>query len=86
VDNHVAHSPLRWQAHIYGRAEPALMCWCKANNVAIQAMEFTRAHEKAGLKRNALYLLRPDSYVALAAEHPSEELLEKYFRSQKIKP
>jgi hypothetical protein len=37
-------------------------------------------HEGAGLTRNALYLLRPDTYVALAEPAGSPEALDLYFK------
>jgi hypothetical protein len=42
-------------------------------------------HETAGIARNALYLLRPDSYVARADPSGSARVLERYATQQKVK-
>ena len=39
-----------------------------------------------GLARNAHYLLRPDTYVALAEASGSPDALDRYFRDNGLKP
>ena len=34
---------------------------------------------KVGLTENAMYLLRPDTYVALAAKEQDPDILRRYF-------
>lgn len=45
-----------------------------------------QAYDEMGLAENALYLLRPDTYVALADEAGSAESLERYFAAHGIRP
>jgi hypothetical protein len=40
----------------------------------------------AGLKHDGVYLIRPDSYVALAEERALPQALEKYFVSRQLTP
>jgi len=42
-------------------------------------------HEKAGFTRGALYLLRPDTYVALADASASPVALDSYFSDNGIR-
>jgi hypothetical protein len=42
-------------------------------------------NEAAGLARNALYLLRPDTYVALADPPGAPDALERYFSDHEIR-
>lgn len=39
-------------------------------------------HDKAGLKQHAVYLLRPDTWVALADPEGSADTLDAYFTSR----
>ena len=41
-------------------------------------------HETAGLTQNALYLLRPDSYVALVDPTGSPDALQQYRAARSI--
>ena len=82
-------SPLRsidWQAHVYGAAEPALERACASRHVALHVFPWTAGARRAGLRRNALYLVRPDGYVALAdpGAHPAN--LERYLDERELRP
>ena len=84
-DNHASLSRIRWHAHVYGEGNLALAAWCDKMGVPLHVFPFTTAHAKAGLKRNAMYLLRPDTYVALASERQSADALQRYFEERAIK-
>ena len=43
-------------------------------------------HEQAGLARNGFYLLRPDTYVAVADLSSDPKVIERYFRDHGIRP
>jgi len=66
TDNFASPSAMVWQVHVYGAARPELAKWCADLNVELQEFAWQAQHEVAGLARNALYPLRPDTYVALA--------------------
>jgi hypothetical protein len=71
-----------WQVHVYGSASPELTAWCKANDLALHVFEWRKEHPAAGFLRNAVYLIRPDTYVALAESSGSPEALEIYFKDR----
>jgi 2-polyprenyl-6-methoxyphenol hydroxylase-like FAD-dependent oxidoreductase len=73
-----------WQAHVYGSAPPELSGACSARGLPLEILPFTAAHEHAGLKRDALYLLRPDTYVALAQATADLQGLERYLAAHQI--
>jgi hypothetical protein len=50
----------------------------------LQAIPWASEHGHAGLMQNALYVLRPDSYVGLANEPGSADVLRRYFASRGI--
>lgn len=57
---------LAWQVHVYGDAAPALREFCLQRKIALHVFAWSGDTARAGLRRNALYLIRPDGYVALA--------------------
>jgi hypothetical protein len=54
--------------------------------VPLRVYGWRPAHQTAGLAKDALYLLRPDSYVALADPAPSGDALRRYFEERGITP
>jgi 2-polyprenyl-6-methoxyphenol hydroxylase-like FAD-dependent oxidoreductase len=77
-DNFASLAAMTWQVHVYGSATTELTDWCAARGMPLHVFDWRPAHEAAGLARNALYLLRPDSYVALADPSGSPGVLERY--------
>jgi 2-polyprenyl-6-methoxyphenol hydroxylase-like FAD-dependent oxidoreductase len=84
IDNFDALQAIEWQLHVYGAASPELTNWCKSNNIALHAFAWHEAYAKAGLARDATYLIRPDMYVALAAENQDPLTLTRYFADHKL--
>jgi hypothetical protein len=66
------------QVHVYGAAKPELARWCTDHHVDLQVFDWTPQHEAAGLARDALYLLRPDTYVAVADTSGAPEVVDRY--------
>jgi hypothetical protein len=86
LDNYAPLSEIAWQGHVYGDADGDVRGWFAAHKVALHVYSWRDEYEKAGLKKDALYLLRPDTYVALAAEKPSSGMLARYFAERRITP
>jgi 2-polyprenyl-6-methoxyphenol hydroxylase-like FAD-dependent oxidoreductase len=85
MDNFEPLSNAAWQVHVYGAINPDLESWCKNHNLLLHRFEWSPEHEKAGLARDALYLIRPDMYVALADSSGSARAIEEYFRQRKLR-
>jgi hypothetical protein len=85
-DNFAPLAAIAWQVHVYGSPSEALREWCAAHGVVLRVFAWRAAHETAGLRRDALYLLRPDSYVALVDEAGAPDALERYFSARAIVP
>jgi hypothetical protein len=84
-DNFSSLTRMTWQVHVYGNASDALRQWCTQHAMPLEVFEWHAQHEAAGLARNALYLIRPDTYVALADSAGKPEALDIYLTSKGIK-
>jgi 2-polyprenyl-6-methoxyphenol hydroxylase-like FAD-dependent oxidoreductase len=85
-DNYEPLAAIRWQVHVYGTAREPLTLWCQEHGVPLHVLPFAAAHAAAGLTRDALYLLRPDTYVALAEASQDPAVLERYCRERALLP
>ena len=68
-----------WQIHAYGSVRPELATWCAENRLPLHRFDWSSAHETAGLARDAVYLIRPDTYVALVDTTGAADAIERYF-------
>jgi 2-polyprenyl-6-methoxyphenol hydroxylase-like FAD-dependent oxidoreductase len=85
VDNFQTLTTIDWQVHVYGSASAELAAWCAAQNVPLHLFDWRSEYEAAGLARDALYLLRPDTYVALADGSGAPNALDRYFAEHSIR-
>ena len=65
-DNFDPLKSLDWQVHVYGTATPAARTTVAACGLPLHEFAWTNEARKAGLAKDAVYLIRPDGYVALA--------------------
>ena len=82
VDNFDSLAATTWQVHVYGSASTALTAWCAERGLPLHVFAWQPAHEAAGLARNALYLLRPDTDVALADASGAPDAIDRYCASR----
>jgi len=85
-DNYDSLKSMSWQVHLYGTPRPEVVAWCNDHDVALHAFGWRKEYETAGFVRDGLYLLRPDTYVALADASGAADVLERYFAEQQIRP
>jgi len=78
-DNFDSLKTLEWQVHVYGTASVVLANWCKANHIGLQTFRWTEQTKQAGLKKDAVYLVRPDAYIGLASVKQDTGILDRYF-------
>lgn len=74
-----------WQVRVHGTAREDLRDWCARHGVALHVNEWTPACDAAGLARDAAYLLRPDTWVALAEPQASIAALDRYLARQGLR-
>jgi 2-polyprenyl-6-methoxyphenol hydroxylase-like FAD-dependent oxidoreductase len=86
VDNFDSLSAIAWQVHVYGTAQQSVVRWCDMHDVALHVFDWSPPYAHAGLARDAVYLLRPDTYVALADPSGDAEGLGRYFTTRHIRP
>jgi 2-polyprenyl-6-methoxyphenol hydroxylase-like FAD-dependent oxidoreductase len=84
-DNFGAFPNVTWQVHLYGTARADLIAWCAARAVPLQVFRWRREHAAAGFAQDALYLVRPDTYVAVAAPSGDPAVLDRYFAEHGIR-
>jgi 2-polyprenyl-6-methoxyphenol hydroxylase-like FAD-dependent oxidoreductase len=85
-DNFESLVAMTWQVHVYGQVSAELVGWCEDRGVPLHLFSWRADYEAAGLARDAVYLIRPDTYVALAAEAASPRGLDVYFAEHSIQP
>ena len=77
---------MTWQVHVYGSASPELRSWCERHGLPLHVFAWRQDHANAGFAPDALYLIRPDTYVALAATTGAVGSLQRYFNDRGIQP
>ena len=86
LDNHASLQRIAWQVHVYGSAPERLRASCVQLGLPLEVFPWGAAHAAAGLERDALYLLRPDTYVALADRAADPATLMRYFGERALRP
>ncbi|MDX2164475.1 MAG: FAD-dependent monooxygenase [Gammaproteobacteria bacterium] len=81
-DNYGLLNNSEWQVHIYGDANAEIRTWCDQHKIILHIIEWKSGYQKLGFTRNAMYLLRPDTYVALVTTELSSKVLDQYFNSR----
>jgi 2-polyprenyl-6-methoxyphenol hydroxylase-like FAD-dependent oxidoreductase len=86
ADNFATLESLRWQAHCYGEAPSSVRAACATKGLALHAFPWRAPMRRAGLRRNAVYLIRPDGYVGLADPAGDASAIERYLEKHAIRP
>jgi len=83
-DNFASLAAMAWQVHVYGKASDTLVRCCADRSLPLHVFPWSDACGAAGLARDALYLLRPDTYVALVDPAGDGQAVERYFTERGI--
>src|SRR5262249_23402272 len=65
-DNFAPLASLTWQVHVYGEPRGGLAEVCTELRLPLHLFAWRPGMRRAGVRRRALYLVRPDGHVALA--------------------
>jgi 2-polyprenyl-6-methoxyphenol hydroxylase-like FAD-dependent oxidoreductase len=83
-DNFAPLSSLSWQLHVYGDSSPKIRAVCAARRLQLEVFDWTHAMQQVGLRRSALYLVRPDGYLALVTGVQDPRSLTSYLDARRI--
>jgi 2-polyprenyl-6-methoxyphenol hydroxylase-like FAD-dependent oxidoreductase len=82
--NFAALRSLDWQIHIYGGAPAGIQALADRRNIPLHVFAWQSAMKQAGFERDAVYLVRPDGYVALAAAASGAAAIDGYLNERNI--
>ena len=77
-DNFAPLVSMAWQAHVYGTPSAALAEACARLGLPLHGFAWRDSMARAGLAKDALYLIRPDGHVALADPSASADTLRSH--------
>jgi hypothetical protein len=86
VDNFTPLTSLEWQVHVYASATPEIQAVCKERMLPLHVFPWRVEMARVGLRRKAVYLVRPDGYVALAAPEGNGATIAPYFDARRLVP
>jgi hypothetical protein len=84
-DNFAPLASLAWQVHVYGDPRRGLAEACAELRLPLHRFAWRPEMRRSGLERGALYLVRPDGYVALANPDGNPARLGPYFTSRGLR-
>jgi 2-polyprenyl-6-methoxyphenol hydroxylase-like FAD-dependent oxidoreductase len=79
-DNFAPLTALAWQVHVYGEPKRGLAEACAELGLPLELFAWQPEMGRSGLMHGALYLVRPDGYVALVVPDGDAERLGRYFQ------
>ena len=80
TDNFAALKSLDWQLHVYGNCENTVNGKATDWRMPVHLFPWTPATAEAGLKRDAIYVVRPDGHIGLVQPKQDAEALEQYLK------
>jgi 2-polyprenyl-6-methoxyphenol hydroxylase-like FAD-dependent oxidoreductase len=85
-DNFKPLTSLDWQIHVYGDAAPEIHAVCDERGLPLHVFPWRPETGRTGLRRNAVYLVRPDGYVALVNALGSATAVTSYLDARQLTP
>jgi len=73
-------------AEVYGNAVHELQELCEVRKLSLHVFPWRPEMGRTGLQRNAIYLVRPDGYVALADHEGRATAITSYLDARKLTP
>ncbi|MBZ9673109.1 FAD-dependent monooxygenase [Mesorhizobium sp. ESP7-2] len=85
-DNFEPLRSLDWQVHVYGEINSEFRTMIASTGIPIHAFAWSHIAAKAGLQKDAAYLVRPDGHVALALPMQEAASFQRYLAGLAIRP
>jgi hypothetical protein len=87
-DNFTPLTSLDWQVHLYGDANGdaarEIQAVCDGRKLPLHVFAWGLEMDRAGLQRNAVYLVRPDGYVAVADPEGGATAITSYLDARRL--
>ncbi|KAE8356864.1 FAD binding domain-containing protein [Aspergillus coremiiformis] len=84
LDNFESLKKITWQVHVYGDIKDELKEWCQSKRIPLHVFPWHEKYHSVGLGRDAAYLIRPDTYVAVAEPSGLPERYDQYLKENGI--
>jgi hypothetical protein len=85
TDNFAPLASIGWQMHVYGKPRVELESLSRDRGVPLHVFPWRRELRRSGLRRDAIYLVRPDGYVGLAEPRAEAAALAAYLDARGLK-
>jgi hypothetical protein len=85
-DNFAPLASLDWQIHVYGDPAPEIRTMCEGRKLPLHVFPWRPEMRRPGLPRDAVYLVRPDGYVALVDSEGSATTVTSYLDARELTP
>ncbi len=86
MSNFAPLTSVAWQVHVYGDTTADVQSVCEQRQLSLHTFPWTTEAARAGLRRDAMYLLRPDGYVALATTENNADAITTYLDARSLIP
>jgi hypothetical protein len=83
-NNFLSLTSLDWQVHVYGDATREFQAVCDDRKLPLYVFQWRQEMRRAGLRRDAVNLVRPDGYVALADPAGKATTITSYLDAREL--
>ena len=83
-DNFAPLTSLDWQVHVYGEASREMQAVCTERALPLHVFPWREECRRAGLLRDAVYLVRPDGYIGVADPRARTAVLTSYLDARRL--
>jgi hypothetical protein len=84
-DNFAPLTSLDWQVHVYGEVPAGTDEVCHDLHLRLHHFEWRPEMRQSKLRPGALYLIRPDAYIALVNAERDPSQLRRYFAERGLR-
>jgi 2-polyprenyl-6-methoxyphenol hydroxylase-like FAD-dependent oxidoreductase len=84
-DNFAALTSMDWQIHVYGHAALELRTLADGRKIPLHVFPWGAGMRHAGLRRDAVYLIRPDGYIGLVDSAGSAAAIDTYLSEKNLR-